>query len=64
LQYNIHLFERKAICPKCSGMLTTMGEALRYRCIDCKEIFEVVDAGITDKEAVCRQIERGKCKRA
>lgn len=58
LQYNIRLFERKAICPKCSGMLTIMGESLLYRCVDCREIFEVVSDGITDKETVCRQIKR------
>lgn len=57
-RYCIHLFERKAICPKCSGMLAATGEDLRYWCIDCKSAFKVVEEGLTDNEAVCEQIER------
>lgn len=56
MQYNIHLFERKAVCPKCSGMLVTTDEVLWYRCVDCKGIFKVVDSGITEREAICEQI--------
>lgn len=61
-RYNIYLFDRKAVCPKCSGMLTVIGEDIRYRCIDCKEIFKIVGTGQTDSEVVSELItrERGK----
>lgn len=57
-RYGIYLFERKAVCPNCSGMLMAIGEALRYRCIDCKSAFKIVDMGLTENEVVCEQIKR------
>ena len=58
MRYNIHLFGRKAVCPKCSGMLLADGEGMQYRCIDCKQMFKIVDLGVTDKEAICESVER------
>lgn len=54
--YCLYLFERKAVCPICSGMIITTGED--YRCVDCHGIFKVVGIGLTDKEIMCEHIEK------
>ena len=58
MRYSIYLFERKAVCPKCSGMLASVGEDILYCCIDCKERFKIVDIGQTDNEVVCELITK------
>lgn len=58
MKYNIYLFGRKAVCPKCSGMLADFGGGIQYCCIDCNGIFEVVSTGQIDNEVVCKLITR------
>lgn len=51
-QYEIFLFGCKSICPECSGLLTTIGN-MKYYCIDCHSIFNVVDIGRSDNKVIC-----------
>lgn len=48
----IYLFGRKAICPECSGLLTSIGD-MKYYCIDCHTTFNVIDTGRNDSKVVC-----------
>lgn len=54
-QYEIYLFGRKAICPECSGLLTS-AEEMKYHCIDCLSNFSVIDMGRSDDKAICEKI--------
>ena len=41
--YNVYLYERKAICPVCSGAMEARMGTETYKCIDCGSSFRVVD---------------------
>lgn len=51
-QYEIYLFSRKSICPECKGLLTTAGN-MKYYCIDCYSIFNVINTGRSDNKVIC-----------
>ena len=47
---------RRAICPKCSGMMT--GNEIRKKCIDCGSIWKCVGEGITENELQFEEITK------
>lgn len=55
MRYVVYLHSgRKAVCPKCAGMLVASNGG-SYRCVDCGTAFDVLDTGSTDNEVVCRE---------
>lgn len=55
-QYVLFPFGKKAICPACSGLLFMTEIQGKYKCYDCKAMFNIVGEGITDRDVFCVQI--------
>lgn len=47
--------DSRGVCPKCSGMITSLMPAVSYRCIDCKAIFIAIGKGYTENAVIVKE---------
>lgn len=52
-EYIIHMTDRRAVCPECSGIVLLQEELGGLWCVDCREVFKIREIGKTDKQVIC-----------
>ena len=48
------------MCPKCAGALKKNHITHDYICRHCMAYFVIVDFGATDREVMCKEVNRGR----
>lgn len=47
--------DSRAVCPKCSGLVTTIVPHVVYKCIDCNTIYEPLEKGYCEEGVVVKE---------
>ena len=57
--YNVYIYERRAICPVCNGVMAMHTEIGKYICADCGAILDVIDFSQREDYMLCKKMGIG-----